>query len=101
MEYTYAGTVTEDGKTLHKVTSKAKTVKYQMDPNAESPLKITGSELKPTESSGEYLLDLDAGLVTKAVAKIRIQGDLQMSVGGMNLPGKLDLTIETNSKLQP
>lgn len=101
MEYTYAGTVTEDGKTLHKVTSKAKTVKYQMDQNADSPLKITGSELKPTESSGEYLLDLEAGRVTKAVAKIRIQGDLQMSIGGMNLPGKLDLTIETNARLQP
>lgn len=100
-EYTYAGTVKEGDKTLHKITSKTKTVKYMLDPNAETPLKVTASELKPTESAGEILIDLEQGQVTKTTNKIRIQGDMSLSIGGMNLPGKLDLTIETESKLQP
>lgn len=90
---TYEGTVDSKGKTLHKITHKPKSVSYAMDPNSKSPLKVTGSELAPTEGAGEILFDAEAGEVEQRSSSIRIQGKLTLDINGMQLPGKLDLKL--------
>lgn len=98
---TYEGEVDVNGKKLHKITHKPKEVSYFMDPNAKSPLKVTNSELKPTEGSGEILFDAEAGDVVQRQSSMRIQGKLTLDFGGQQLPGKLDLKLSDKTTRQP
>jgi hypothetical protein len=99
--YEYAGTVEKDGKTYDKIVAVTTAVTYAMDPNAKSPLKVTGSELKPTESSSEILFNRAEGYVAESQDKVRIEGSLKLTINGMELPGKLDLTIGSKGTEQP
>lgn len=101
MRYEYTGTEEKSGKTLDKISAKATDVRYAMDQNANSPLKITDSELKITKSEGTIYFDRAKGAVVEATSKVRIEGTLKASVNGMELPGKLDLTIESKTAVQP
>jgi len=98
---TYQGVVDVDGKKLHKITHKPKDVSYFMDPNAKSPLKVTNSELKPTEGGGELLFDEQAGDIVLRQSSMRIQGKLTLDFGGQQLPGKLDLKLSDKLARQP
>ncbi|MGP0062817.1 MAG: DUF6263 family protein [Isosphaeraceae bacterium] len=100
-KYEYVGTEKKGDKTLDKITSKAVDVKFSMDPNAQSPLKVTKSDLKVESSDGTILFDREAGCVVESKGKIQVKGNLTMTIQGMELPGALDLTMETNVQLQP
>ncbi len=100
-ELTYKGTMDSNGKTLHRIASKPKAVSYAMDPNSKSPLKVTESELKPTEGEGEILFDAEAGDVHQRQSKLRIEGPLKLEFGGQQIPGKLDLTLTEKTTRQP
>jgi hypothetical protein len=97
--YEYTGTIEKDGMQLDKIVVVTIAVSYAMDPNSASPLKITGSELKPTESSGILLFDRASGAVVESQDTLRIEGTLKMTINNMELPGKLDLKIETKESL--
>ena len=60
----------------------------------EGTLKVTKSELKPTESTESKLWDRAAGQWHSSKGKIRIQGTLDFEINSMPFPGKLDLTIK-------
>jgi hypothetical protein len=98
--YEYQGTVQKDGTTLDKIGVKALTVKYEMDPNADSPAKVDKSDLKIESSDGTILFDRSLGKVVESNDSTRIKGDMSLSINGMDLPTKLDLTFETSSHLQ-
>lgn len=100
-QYEYLGPVEKDGKMIDEVGIKTTEATYVMDPNSPSPLKVTSSELKVTESKGRLLFDREKGAVVENTTSFRIQGDLKLSVNGKEVPGKLDLTIESTMKLQP
>lgn len=100
-EYKYVGEVKEGDKTLDKIESKTTAVSFSIAENSALPLKVTKSDLKPTESSETILFDRAAGQVHSTKLKIRIQGDLDFSINGQALPGKLDLTIESEAVRQP
>lgn len=95
-EYTYAGTVQEAGRDLHKITLKTLDVDYSAD--ADAPLKVVQSDLKVTDSDGHFLFDADKGQVVAAKGKVQIKGTLTLEIMGMELPGNLDLTMETALK---
>lgn len=97
----YKGPVDASGKTVHRLVTSPKSVSYAMDPNSKSPLKITESELKPTEGAGEILFDAEAGTVQKLESKMRIQGTLKAEAVGQQFPGKLDLTLTAKLTKQP
>jgi hypothetical protein len=99
--YEYVGTEQKEGKTLEKLTLKTISVIYAMDPAAKSPLKIKSSELKVTSSDGTILFDREKGAIVESVSKLRIEGDLKTEINAMELPAKLDLTIESKTALQP
>jgi hypothetical protein len=57
--------------------------------------------LKPAASEGTMLFDREAGHVVSAKGKTQIKGDMMtFSLNGAELPGALDLTIETATELQ-
>lgn len=103
VEYAYDGTVKQDGKTLHRITGKYKTVEYKME-NSATPLKVKKSDLKVKDSDVTLLFDPEAGGFVTTKEKLQIVGDLVFVVGEgdqqQELPGKLDLTMETKTKVE-
>ncbi len=100
-KYEYAGPEKKGDKALEKITSKAIEVKYNMDADTPSPLKVTKSDLK-IESSGETMLfDREAGCVVESQGKTQIKGSMTFSINGMEIPGELDLTIDVKIEKQP
>ena len=98
-DYKYIGEVQEAGKTLHKIEAKVTAVSLTI---VDNPMvKLTKCEVKPTESSETMLFDPEAGELHSTKSKVRIQGVLDLEIGGMALPGQLDLTIETEAVRQP
>lgn len=98
-DYKYIGEVQEGGKKLDKIEAKVTAVSLTI---ANNPMvKLTKCEVKPTESSETMLFDREAGEWQSSKSKVRIQGVLDLEVNGMAFPGKLDLTIETESVRQP
>jgi len=95
---TYQGEVTtKNGRKAHSITGKVISATLEQDPNANTPAKITGSELKVESSSQKILFDNDRGMIVLSELKFRLVGDLKLDINGMELPGKLDLTIEATA----
>lgn len=101
VEYKYLGEVKEGDKTFDKIEAKTTAVSFSIAENTALPLKVTKSDLKPTESAETILFDRAAGQVHSTKVKIRVQGDLDFSINGQAFPGKLDLTIESEAVRQP
>ncbi len=100
--YEYLGTEKKGDQTLDKISSKATEVELKMDPAANSPLKVVKADLKVASSDGTILFDREAGHVVSARGKIQIKSDMMtFSLNDTELPGTLDLTMETNTELQP
>uniref|UniRef100_A0A7C2P7W1 Uncharacterized protein n=1 Tax=Schlesneria paludicola TaxID=360056 RepID=A0A7C2P7W1_9PLAN len=99
--FEYTGPVERDGKMLHRIVVKPQSVTYSMAPDSPSPLKVTKSELKITESEGELLFDQSKGLLTRDFNRVRIEGPMTFSFGGQEIPGKVNLQITKTSTLQP
>ena len=60
------------------------------------------SDVKVESSDETMLFDREEGQVVSSQGKIRVKGDkMSFSINGMDLDGALDLTIETNTELQP
>ena len=92
-KYTYKGSVEKNGKKLEKIVSETTKVDYSAD--ATSPLKVLESELKVAVSAGEILFDIASGQVVSTRSKVQIKGPLKLEIMGMELPGTLDLTMES------
>ncbi|MCA9099640.1 MAG: hypothetical protein KDA63_00725 [Planctomycetales bacterium] len=97
----YVGPVDVSGKTLHRVNIKDTDVKFSLAENSELPLKLADSDLSIEESGGELLFDADAGRVVSVKARTRITGDINFTINDQPLPGKLDLTFDTQSNDVP
>jgi Family of unknown function (DUF6263) len=100
-KYEYAGTEKKGDKTLDKITTKTLEVKLKDDPNDQSPAKITKSDLKVESSEGTILFDREAGCVIETRGKLHVKGSMTLSAGGQEIPGELDITMETVQELQP
>jgi len=100
-ECQYTGIVEKDGRKLHRIVEKPLSVTYAMDPNSQSPLKVTNSELKIADAEGEILFDAERGITYFWNSKTHIAGPMTFSINGMELPGKVDLTIRNKIALQP
>jgi hypothetical protein len=98
--YEYVGTEEKGGRKLDKITLKTTGVAYAMDPNSKSPLKIKSSDLKVSSSEGTILFDRQTGAIFESSSKLRIEGDMKTEINAMELPAKLDLTIENKTTAQ-
>lgn len=100
-EYKYVGEVKEGDKTYDKIEAKTTSTTFSITEGSKLPLKVTKSDLKPTESSSTLLFDRAVGQFQSNKGKLRIQGNLEFSINGQNLPAKLDLTFENDTTRQP
>jgi len=100
--YKYAGTLNKDGRTLDRITRSVKSVRLDQDANAPAPVTLINSNLKPgPAATSERLFDRQRGITVSSQDKLQIKGDLTLSVNGMELPGKLDLTISIKTNVLP
>lgn len=97
-KFEYAGTVEKDGVTLDKITGKAFEVNYSVDGNPM--LQVTKSDLKVEESETTYLFNREEGYIVSKTSKTRLVGPLTLVINNMELPGKVDLTMEEKSSRQ-
>ena len=100
-KYEYVGTEKQGAATLDKIQVKTTGVKYEMAADSPSPLKVTKSDLKVESAGGTIYFDHEKGHIVTANGKTQIKGPMTFSAGGQEIPGSLDLTIESNSELQP
>jgi Family of unknown function (DUF6263) len=100
-KYEYSGTETKGGKTLDKITVKTLELKFKDNPNSQAPSKVTKSDLKVDSSDGTILFDREAGRIVESQDKMRVKGTMTLTVGEMELPGELDLSIESTTEFQP
>jgi hypothetical protein len=100
-KYEYAGTEKKGDKTFDKITAKTIEVKLKDDPNSQAPAKVTKSDLKVESSEGTILFDREAGCIVEARGKLHIKGSMTLSAGGQEIPGELDITMQTTQELQP
>lgn len=98
--YEYKGTVVKAGRILHEISVVSTSVKYGIDPESPSPLKVTKSDLKVNESKETILFDIEKGLIAEHTATLRIKGDLALSVNGMDLDGSVDLTLSNETTVE-
>lgn len=99
--YEYAGTLERDGRTLDRITSTATAATFSMDPNSASPLKVAQSKLTVAASEGEILFDRELGHIVETHEKLQVTGDMSFNINGMDLPGSMDLTLESTVKRLP
>lgn len=95
--YEYQGTVEMGGKTLDKIGIFTGAVTYALDPNSPLPVKVVNSDLKIGNSLGTILFDRERGEVVDSSETLQITGTLTLSVNGMELPGKLNLTFDSST----
>ena len=101
IDYKYEGTVKRNGRELDHITGKVTDVAYDQEDDAPGPLKVKDSELKPAKSSLEIFFDRKLGRFVEVKSLIQIKGDMTFEANGMELPGKLDLTMESNIRELP
>lgn len=97
--YEYDGTIEKDGRTLDRIKSIPSTVKYSLDPNAAIPLKVLASDLKVESAAGILLFDRALGEFIESTSTMRITGPMTFEVNGMAIPGKVALTIESDTRV--
>ena len=101
-KYEYVGTEKIGDKTLDKITGKTTKVELKQDPAAEADLKLVKSDVKVESADATILFDREAGHVVSSRGKVRIKGDdMTFSYKGMEIPGAVDLTIESIIDIDP
>lgn len=100
MYYEYQGSVEKDGRTLDKISLYAGSVKYTQldDPNAQ--FKVVNSDLKVDSSMGTLYFDREKGEVIEVTQNIKISGPMTFNINNMELPGKVDLTLDSQTVIK-
>jgi hypothetical protein len=99
-QYKYVGTVEEDNVELHKITFQSNHVQMSMVGENPNGMKLLESELKIDESTGTLFFDPDKGQIVRLESRFKISGDMKLEVGGTQLPAKLELAVQTTTKLK-
>ena len=103
VKYKYEGTITKTKNTpeLHRITGQVTDVAYEAKVKDTAPLKVKNSQLKVAKTKIELLFDNKQGKFVQSKSLIQIIGNMIFEANGQELPGKLDLTIERNTKQLP
>ena len=101
IDYKYEGTVNRNGRELDRITGKVTSVGYDQEGDAAGPLKVKDSDLKSAKSSLGMFFDRKLGRFVEVKSLIQVKGEMTFEANGMELPGKLDLTMESNIKDLP
>jgi hypothetical protein len=94
--YEYLGTVEKDGKSYDKVGIFVSSAVFSLEPDSPLPFKVTTSDLKVDSSTGGYLFDRELGQIVDYTSGMRLVGPMTFNINGMDVPVKLDLSIDTS-----
>ena len=97
--YTYDGTIEQDGQTFDKISAKVFEASFSID-QTNTMVKVSKSDLKVAESEVTILFDREHGAVQQRRSKLRIQGPMTLVINGTELDGKVDLTMEEKTNRQ-
>ena len=97
--YKYQGTVKEGDVELHKITFQTDDVQMSMAGENPNGMKLLESNLKIDESNGTLFFDASKGQISRLESRLKFTGDMKLEVGGMQLPAKLSLAVQTKTKL--
>jgi hypothetical protein len=86
---------------LEKITAATESIEYQIGPDSAIPGKVTKSDLKAKTGETTVLFDPAKGRTVEASDKLHVTGAIALSIMGIDLPGELDLTMETKSEELP
>lgn len=95
--YKYEGPTQQGERTLDKISLELKDVEFAID---NPVLKLKEEKLAVAASSGTILFDRERGQLVASQDKHQIKGTLTFIAGDNELPGNLDLTIETTGKVE-
>jgi hypothetical protein len=98
-KYQYEGTVQEDDAQLHKITFRCGAVQMLMAGDNPNGMKLLESDLKVDESKGTLYFHADKGQIVRLESQFSISGGMKIEIGGMELPAKLSLSVQTTQKL--
>lgn len=98
--YEYQGIVEKNGRTLDKVNIFYTGVRYETSPETLGGLKVVESNLKVEHSFGHYLFDRERGDVVERTTNTRVAGPLTFEINGMQLGGKVDLTLDVGTTVK-
>jgi hypothetical protein len=62
---------------------------------------VVKSDLKIESSKGEILFDREEGVVVERSDVTRMKGTMDFKAGDQDIPGMLDLTLDSATKSQP
>lgn len=100
-KYEYVGTEKKGDRTLDRIKVTTIEAKLKENPDSQAPAKVTRSDLKVESSEGSILFDREAGRVVESRDKVHLKGTMTLSINGQDLPGAVDIEIETGRELQP
>ena len=94
--YKYEGIEKVEGRDLHKITF---TNDLSIDVNQKADgANVTGT-LKITASSGTALFDAEKGIIVSLETSATVSGNLNIEVGGMNIPLQQEQTQKSSTKV--
>tara|TARA_B110000438_G_scaffold168909_1_gene161421 strand:+ start:4906 stop:5832 length:927 start_codon:yes stop_codon:yes gene_type:complete len=92
----YVGTVQQDGKTLHQVEIKYTKVDFEQPAATPGAPAVTDSALKIITGTTTLLFDAEKGRVVKSNLKLKVSGEITLTIANMDLPAGLALEITVN-----
>ena len=101
VDFKYDGIERKNGRELHHISGVVTDVEYSMDGKNQGPLKLRDSKLKAVKSSMDVLFDREIGRFVTVKFLVQIKGDMTFVANDMNLPAKLDLTMQQNTEYLP
>jgi hypothetical protein len=96
----YVGTVQQDGKTLHQVEIKYTEVDFEQPAATPGAPAVTESDLKIITGTTTLLFDAEKGRVVKSNLKLKVSGEITLTIANMDLPAglALEITVEQSVK---
>lgn len=94
------GTVQQDGVALHQVDIKFAEVDFEQPAAAAGAPAVTDSDLKIITGTTILLFDAKKGRVVKSNLKLKVSGEITLTIANMDLPARLalEITVEQSVK---
>jgi len=99
-EQKYVGPVQQDGVTLHQVDIKFTEVDFEQPAATAGAPAVSDSALKIITGTTTLLFDAKKGRVVKSNLKLKVSGEITLTIANMDLPTglALEITVEQSVK---
>ncbi|MEC9096522.1 MAG: hypothetical protein VX776_07825 [Planctomycetota bacterium] len=96
----YIGMEEQDGVNLHKVTVGYSNVTFKQDAPTPGAPSIASTAMEVVDSGTTYYFDAAKQQVVNRVFHLHVKGDIKLTIQGMEIPAKIEISISTKSKFE-